>query len=167
MRHRNLTSITLNEATSQCSKVCLEITSLQQKESLTEEEIVKLDQLKSRFNMVVSADYQMCKLVPYCGCSAQPGSTYYLQKLNHDVFGIVNHGSGSSVVYLFDERVGPKNTDHTISYLTDFISKLPSWVRRVHLFLDNTASTNKTFFLMGWAQEMVQQKRLDFFVCRF
>ena len=105
----------------------------------------------------------MCKLVPYWGCSAQLESTYYLQNLNHDVFGIVNHGSGSSAVYLFDERVGPKNTNHTISYLTDFISKLPSWVWRVHLFLDNTASTNKKNFLMGWAQEMVQQKRLDFF----
>ena len=94
--------------------------------------------------------------------SAQPGSTYYLQKLNHDVFGIVNHGSGSSTVYLFDERVGPKNTDHTTSYLTDFISKLPSWVRRIHLFLDNTASTKKNSYLMGWAYEMVQHKRSDY-----
>ena len=66
----------------------------------------------------------MCKLVPYWGLSPQPGSTYYLQKLNHDIFGIVNHAQNSSSVYLFDERVGPKNTDHTISYLCDYFSKL-------------------------------------------
>ena len=104
----------------------------------------------------------MCKLVPYWGLSAQPGSTYYLQKLNHDVFGVINHSNNSSKVYLFDERIGLKNTDHTISYLSDFISTLPTWVRRVHLFLDNTASINKNYFLMGWAHEMVRQKRLDF-----
>ena len=94
--------------------------------------------------------------------SAQPGSTYYLQKLNHDVFGVVDHSTGSSTVYLFDERIGPKNTDHTISYLTDYISHLPPWVKRVHLFLDNTSSTNMNYYMMSWAYEMVQHKRVDF-----
>ena len=79
---------------------------------------MKLAQQKARFDLVLCADYQMCKLVPYWGCSAEPGSTFYLQKLNHDIFGIVNHGSGCSTVYLFDERVGPKNTDITQYYLT-------------------------------------------------
>ena len=60
----------------------------------------------------------MAKLVPNWGLSAQPGSTYYLQKFNHDVFGIVEHGSNLSTEYLFDECAGPKNTDHNISYLT-------------------------------------------------
>ena len=50
---------------------------------------------------MVSADYQMGKLVPYWGYSPQPGCTYYLQKLHHDVFGIVNHATNSEV-YLFD-----------------------------------------------------------------
>ena len=104
----------------------------------------------------------MAKLVPYWGLTAQPGSTYYLQKPNHDVFGIVNHGSGSSTVYLLDECAGPKNTDHTISYLTDHISKLPEWIRHVHLFLDNTCSTNKNYYLMSWAYEMVRQLKLQF-----
>ena len=88
------------------------ITSLEQKAELTDEEKETLFGLRNRFNLVLCADYQMAKLVPFWGLSAQPGSTYYLQKLNHDVFGIVNHGSASSCVYLFDERAGPKNTDH-------------------------------------------------------
>ena len=65
--------------------------------------------------------------------------------IKNDIFRIVNHGSGGSTVYLFDERVGPKNTDHTISYFNNYISKLPSWVRCVYLFLDNTASTSKNY----------------------
>ncbi len=86
----------------------------------------------------------MYKLVPYWGLSAQPGSKYYLQKLNHDIFGSVTHALDLSTVYLFDEMVGPKNTDHTdVSYLTDYFSELPDWIHRVHLFLDNTSSTNK------------------------
>ena len=116
---------------------------------------------------MISADYQMNKLVPYWGLSPQPGSTYYLQKLSHDIYGIVNHATNSSVVYLLDERIGPKNTDHTISYTMHYISNLPDWVRRVHLFLDNTCSTNKNFYLMGWAWEMVQQGQLDFFRVSF
>ena len=58
--------------------------------------------------------------------------------------------------------VGPKNTDHTISYIIHFLSTLPSWIKRIHLFLDNASSTNKNLYTMGWALEMVQQRRLDF-----
>ena len=102
----------------------------------------------------------MCKLVPYWGLSPQPGSTYYLQKLNHNVFGIVNHATTKSAVYLCDERYGPKNTDHTISYVTHYLGGLSTFVRRLHLFLDNTSSTNKNWYTM--ALEMVQQGRMDF-----
>ena len=45
------------EAASCCSKEWLEIAYLEQKERLTEEEMVKLDQLKTRFNLVLSADF--------------------------------------------------------------------------------------------------------------
>ena len=155
------------EVSTGCSEEWKIIMSLEQKAELTDEEKETLLGLKNRFNQVICADYQMAKLVPYWGSSAQPGSTYYLQKLNHDVFGIVNHGSGSSTVYLFDERAGPKNTDHTISYLTNYISKLPEWIQRVHLFLDNTCSTNKNYYLMSWAHEMVQQQKLQFFRVSF
>lgn len=91
--------------------------------------------LKHRFNPVVSADCQMSKLVPYWGMSAQPGSTYYLQKLSHDILGIVNHATNKSAVYLFDERVGPKNTDHTVSYITHFIYWHTARVDPTHSFV--------------------------------
>lgn len=117
--------------------------------------------LKCNFVPVVSADYQMAKLVPYWGLSPQPGSTYYLQKLSHDIL-VVNHGTNKSSVYLFDKRVGPKNTNHMVSYLTHYIAQLPKWICRLHLFLDNTCTTNKNWYTMAWASEMVQQGRLDF-----
>ena len=150
------------EVSTRCTTEWNEITALESKPDLTEEETGKLQSLKNKFNLVVSADYQMGKLIPYWGYSPQPGSTYYLQKLNHDVFGIVNHANNSSTVYLFDERVGPKNTDHTVSYLLDWIYKLPEWVKRVHIFLDNTSSTNKNCYLMAWACELIQQQKVSF-----
>lgn len=137
------------EVTNKCAAEYDKITSLDKKTSFTRSEKAKLTRLKKKFTLVICVDYQMGKLVPYWGLNPQPGCTYYLQKLNHDIFGTVNHGSKESTVYIFDERVGPKNTDHTISYLTDYIKKLPNWVWRIHIFLDNTASTNKNFFMMG------------------
>ena len=77
----------------------------------------------------------------------------------------MNHASDSSMVCIFDERVGPKNTDHTLSYMTHYLNKmadLPAWVRRIHIFLDNTVSTNKNRYTMSWASEMVQQDMFEF-----
>ncbi len=122
------------EASVRCKTEWNEILELEKKTGLNEEEKQQLKYLKGKFNLVLCADYQMCKLVPYWGMSAQPGSTYYLQKLNHDVFGIVNHATKSSTAYLFDERVGPKNTDYTVSYLTHFFTTIPDWVNQ-HSFV--------------------------------
>ena len=63
------------KVTTSCAADWDEITSLEKKESLTEEEKMKLTDLRRKFNLVICADYQMCKLVPYWGLSAQPGST--------------------------------------------------------------------------------------------
>ena len=82
--------------------------------------------------------------------------------MNHDLFGVVNHGDSSNAVNLFDETVGPKNTDHTLSFLTHYIHALPPWIKRVYLFLDNTSSTNKNFYSMAWAMELIQQDVIEF-----
>ena len=74
-----------SEVIARCAMEWNDITSLEEKETLTEDEKLKLDGLKCKFNLVISVDYQMFKLVPYWGYSAQPGSTYYLQKLSHDI----------------------------------------------------------------------------------
>ena len=143
------------------------IKELDGKLSLSSQEEESLTLLRKKIDLVLSTEYQMSKVVPYWGFFPQPGSTYYLQKRTHDVYGIVNEATGTSAVYLFDERTGPKNTDHTISYTTHYISSLPGWIRHVHLFLDNTCSTNKNVYMMDWAWEMVSQDRLDLFRVSF
>ena len=52
---------------------------------------MRLQALKDSFSLVLSSDYQMTKLIPFWGETAQPGITYYLRKVSHDLFGIVDH----------------------------------------------------------------------------
>ena len=79
-------------------------------------------------------------------------------KVSHDIFGIVDHSNDSSVMYLFDEHIGPKNTDHTLSFLTHYWNQLHQkhpWIHRLAIFLDNATSTNKNEYLFSWAMVKV------------
>lgn len=106
------------EVTKRCKAEWAEFTELEAKSTLNDDKD-RLAILKNGFNLMLSADYQMAKLVPYWGQTAQPGSTYYLQKQSHNAFGIADHSSGTSTVHLFDEHIEAKNADHTVSYLGD------------------------------------------------
>ena len=67
-------------------------------------------------------------------------------------------------MYLFDERIGPKNTDHTVSFLTHYwrtISQQHPWIHRLAIFLDNATSTNQNKYLFSWAREMVSCGELE------
>ena len=153
------------ETITKCTDMWKEIEALTAKTSLSAEEEEELATKKHVFTLILSADYQQSKLIPYWGRSAQPGSTYYLQKASHDVFGLVDHRDGQQHITLFDERIGPKNTDHTISIIQGYINKvteLHPWIRRVLLFLDNAASTNKNRYLFSWGMESVHQRTLDY-----
>ena len=97
-----------------------EIESLQSKPVRTEQEEDTLQRLKHNFTAILSVDYQMQKLVPHWGHSPQPGATY-LQKMSHNIFGIVDHSGEHSMLYISDKTVGPENMDHTISLLTHYI----------------------------------------------
>lgn len=70
-----------------------------------------------------------------------------------------------SAVYVFDERVGTKTADHTVSYILQYLKStgaIPSWVNRLHVFLDNAGSINKNQFLMASCMELVQQRVLHY-----
>ena len=158
------------ETIEKCTDMWKQIQSLVAKASLTAEE-EELATKKHAFTLILSADYQQSKLIPYWGSSAQPGSTYYLQKVSHDVFGLVDHRDGQQHITLFDERIGAKNTDHTISIIQGYIDKITElhpWIRRLLLFLDNAASTNKNRYLFSWGMELIQQRTLDYMhACAF
>ena len=111
------------------------------------------------FTLVLSADYQQAKLIPYWGRSPQPASTYYMSRESYDVFGIVDHRDDSGHVRLFSETIGHKNTDHTVSLLQGYIQDVKAeypWLERVLVFMDNATSTNKNRYLFAWAMEQVK-----------
>ena len=80
--------------------------------SRSEEELATT---KHCFTVTISADFQQLKLIPSWGKTEQPGSTYYLQKVSHNLFGVVDHSTNESVMYIFDERIGSKTltTQHS------------------------------------------------------
>ena len=134
------------ECVEKCKNNWSDIMQLTSRRQQTLREREKLETLKHCFTLTVSADYQQSKLIPSWGKTEQPGSTYYLQKVSHDVFGIVDHRNENGTIYLFDERIGPKNTDHTISFLSSYwhtVTQQHPWIQRLALFLDNATSTNK------------------------
>lgn len=66
---------------------------------------------------------------------------------------------------MYDERSGPKNIDHIVSYLTQYLQesrKIPSWMKRLHIFMDNACSTNKKHLTLGWVSELIQQNDFDY-----
>jgi hypothetical protein len=136
------------------------IEELQKRESKADK--TNLQDIKSQIIFSFSLDYQQSKLTPHWGRSAQPSETYYLRKLSHNIFGIVDHTLFKNAVYVFDERVaGSKNADTTISLVDHYIHKnLPSWARHLCLFMDNGA-TNKNQFIIQWAMEIVERCDYD------
>lgn len=88
-------------------------------------------------------DSEMSKLVPHWGYSPQPGSTYYLHQLNHNLLGIINHSDGTSAIYILMNAQDPiTSTMLILDYLCNS-GKVPTWIRRLHVFMDNMCSTNK------------------------
>ena len=168
LKHHKITATKAREnyksTTVKCKQDWCTINQLTAICSPTRREREKLQEAQHCFTLSISADYQQSKLVPSWGRTEQPGSTYYLQKVSHDIFGITDHRQEKSTVYIFDERIGPKNTDHTVSLLTRYwhvISHQHPWIRRLAIFLDNATSTNKNKYLFSWAMEMVSSGELD------
>ena len=122
-----------------------------------EEELTRLCYL---FSLTNSTDYQNVQVGSKLGyVTTARHYVLFTKTYSHDIFGIVEHATGKSRVYIFDERLGPKNSDHTISYLHHYLSDIPSWIRRIPIFLDDAGGTNKNMYTMAWAMEMVQHKK--------
>ncbi len=150
------------QETDKCRSLYLSIEELDEKELMSEEDETELKELKGRFTFTFSLDYQQSKLTPHWGFSAQPGETYYLRKLSHNIFGIVNHAVANNAVYVADERIGgTKNGNMTISLVDHYIhQKLPTWARNLCLFMDNGA-TNKNQFMLQWGINLVEKGNYD------
>ena len=137
------------DMTQKCTEQWKQIIALDSVER-SPENAERLEELQNTFTLVLSAYYQMSQLLPYWGHSAQPSSTYYLQKVLYDIYGIVDHRHDQSHLYLLNETIGAKNTDHSFLYLLQSSGKVPSWVKRVHVFMENQ-------YMMAAVFEIVQQ----------
>ena len=63
----------------------------------------RLQALQESLMLVLSADYKMTKFIPFWGETAIP---YYLRKVSHDLFGVVDHYDKSKYITAFDEHIG-------------------------------------------------------------
>jgi len=125
-------------------------------------DMTTLQNIKNQIIFSLSPDYQQSELTPHQGASAQPSETYYLRKLSHNIFGIIDHTLLKNAVYVFDERIaGSEKADTTISLVDHYIQQnLPPWARHICLFSDNGA-TNKNQFIIQWATELVERCDYD------
>ena len=113
--------------TEKCKEQWSKIKELEAK-SCSADEQATLEDLKHSFNLVLSADYQMNKLL---GRSPQPGHTSYQQKVSYDVFGIVGHREGAGHVYILSELAGPKNTNHNVCFIPFTLLEV-NWTSSTH-----------------------------------
>lgn len=77
--------------TEKCKRDWKAIVDLASKNNLSAADQSHLECLQESFILVLSADYQMTKLIPFWGETAQPAISYYLRKVSHNLFGIVDH----------------------------------------------------------------------------
>jgi hypothetical protein len=146
----------------ECYSLYNDIKELEQKKRKTGQEKKELNELTEKIFYTLSLDYQQSKLTPHWGFSPQPGETYYLRKLSHNIFGIVDHATDKNYVYVLDERIaGAKNGNMTVSLVNRYVAKtIPHWVQHLCIFMDNGA-TNKNQFMIQWAMELVERNDFE------
>ena len=105
--------------TKKCAQQWKEITELESAEK-SPENYEKLKELKSVFTLLLSADYQMSKLLPFWGHTAQSSSTYYLKRFRMISMASLTINMKMDV-YIFNEMIEAKNSDHSISYLMQYL----------------------------------------------
>ena len=103
------------ETVTKCLETWKVIESLMAKTALIEEE-EELASKKHVFTLVLSADYQQSILI------GEALHSPVIYKRCHMMCTV--SWDGQQYITLFDERIGPKNTDHTISITQSYIEKV-------------------------------------------
>ncbi len=150
------------QQTRQSRSLYCEMKKLQCKKKQSIEDIRRLEKIENEITFTLSLDFQQSKLIPHWGNTAQPSETYYLRKLVHNIFAIIDHALSEKTIYVSDERAcATKNVDLTISLLDHYIqNKVPDWVRHLCLYMDN-GPTNKNQYMIQYGIELVQHNKYD------
>ena len=100
----------------------------------------------------ISFDFAQAVRLPHEKLQAQ--AEYYSSGLKVDMFGIVCETTKDYTVYLTTEGEHPgkccKGSMHVLSFLDDYISRLPEGVSHLLIHADNCVSQNKNKFLLSY-----------------
>ena len=75
-------------------------------------------------------------------------------------FGVVDHHDNQQYITLFDERQKVPTTQYLLCRV--ILRRSLNVIRRVLIFLDNAANTNKNRYLFSWGIEMIALRKLDY-----
>ena len=85
----------------------------------TSDTLAQLATAQPLFTLLLSANYQQRKFIPHWGRSEQPGSTYYLQKLSFDIFGIVDHKNDKNSITVLEKGSGQRTRTTPFCFFLD------------------------------------------------
>ena len=75
----------------------------------------------------------------------EPAVYYFIKKLTLHLLGVVDEGRKDGRVYLYDDRLGSTNSNHTISALLDMINERLGSRRVLWVNVDNCAVNKNRF----------------------
>ena len=148
-----------NEAVKQCRETWLKIID-PEKKSDAENDTPELQHLNETFILVVCADYQQSKLIPYWGDLHSQAWCIICRKFLR-YFWHYWLQKWPRVCVLSTRNNWSKNTDNTLSYLYHFLcesGQVPSWISPIHLFLDNACSMNKHYYMTAFFRSSCHRK---------
>ena len=129
-------------------------------------EQMQLKKLRDERVVVIAADFKMSELTPNRGTIPQPSIAFYQPKINHHVFGIVNHeykDIASRQLYITEFRsAGDKDTDHVLSYLRLWCNaNLSGDVKHLCIYLDGAAYFKNSYILMFFVECLYQNEHIS------
>ena len=140
-------------ATSKCAENCKSIKSLVAKTSRSVEEQQELDTKKH-----THISCQCCQNLYLTGDA--PGSTYFLQKVSHNVFGVIDHQQ--CITLWWEDQTKEYRPRHIMHTHLEAITGCHPWIKRVLIFHDNAANINKNWCLFSWGMEMNALRKLNY-----
>ena len=99
----------------------------------------KINENADQNTLHLSIDAMQNKLYPNFKGIKRPSEDYYLRKMTFHLLGVVNEGTGKGTTFVYDNRLGPTNSNHTISALRTIIMEQLGNKKRIMISMDNCA----------------------------
>ena len=93
----------------------------------------------------LSIDAMQNKLYPSFGHYKEPAIYYFTKKITLHLLGVVDERLNKGTVYLYDQRIGPTNSNHTISVLYQALKTFRKTQQVLWINMDNCAVNKNRF----------------------